>query len=174
MKNILLIFLIISFSYGYSTERKIGDVLQIGIPITAAYSTYYMNDLDGFKYFLKSYLSTVTATHLLKVITQKRRPDSSDYLSFPSGHTSSAFSGASFIHYRYGFKYSIPFYLLASFTGYSRVQSKKHYTEDVVAGAGLAILNSWYFTSPYSKKYSLRINYNQNLKIININFIKLF
>ena len=39
----------ISISYGYSTERKIGDILQLALPVTALSSTYYMNDFDGFK-----------------------------------------------------------------------------------------------------------------------------
>ena len=133
-----------------------------------------MDDLDGFKYFMKSYISTISMTYLLKVSTQKPRPDGTNNLSFPSGHTSSAFSGASFVHFRYGFKYSIPLYIFASFTGYSRIESKKHYVEDVVAGAGLAILSSWYFTSPYSKKDLINFNYNLNTKMVNLNFIKLF
>ena len=164
----------ISISYGYSTERKIGDILQLALPVTALTSTYYMNDFDGFKSFVKSYFTTVSMTYLLKEGVHKRRPDGSDYLSFPSGHTSSAFAGASFIHFRYGLKYSIPLYLLASFTGYSRVESKKHYTEDVIAGAGLAIFSSWYFTTSYSKKYSLNVNYDLNTKIVYLNLLKLF
>jgi len=171
-KSIIIYFL--SFLTAYSTERKIGDVLQIGLPLTAISSTYYMKDMDGLKSFLKSYIVTAGTTHLLKIATHKRRPDGTDYLSFPSGHTSAAFTGASFVHFRYGFKYSIPLYFLASFTGYSRVESNKHYVEDVIAGAGLAILSSWYFTLPYSKKYSFHLNYNQNTKMIKLNFVKLF
>ena len=177
MKKIYFCLLIISFlsaSYKYSIERKIGDILQLGLPATALASTYYMNDIDGFKSFSKSYFTTISITYLLKEGTHKRRPDGSDYLSFPSGHTSSAFSGASFIHFRYGFKYSIPLYLLASFTGYSRIESKKHYIEDVIAGAGLAILSSWYFTKPYSKKYSFKCNYELKTRTVSLNFRKLF
>tara|TARA_B100001750_G_C15307386_1_gene495407 strand:+ start:162 stop:698 length:537 start_codon:yes stop_codon:yes gene_type:complete len=174
IQKIFIIIYFISFLTAYSTERKIGDVLQVALPLTAISSTYYMKDMDGFKSFLKSYMITAGSTYLLKITTHKRRPDGSNYLSFPSGHTSAAFAGASFVHFRYGFKYSIPLYFLASFTGYSRVESKKHYVEDVVAGAGLAILSSWYFTSPYSKKYSFNLNYNQNTKMIKFNFVKLF
>ena len=177
MNRLLILFIsiyFISISYGYSIERKAGDVLQLGLPIAALSSTYYMNDYNGFKSFMKSYLATITMTYLIKKGTHKLRPDGSDYLSFPSGHTSSAFSGASFVHFRYGFNYSIPLYLLASFTGYSRVKSKKHYIEDVAFGAGLAILSSWYFTSPYSKKYSVNLNYNQNTKTVRLFFSKLF
>ena len=174
MYKILISILFISTILPYSDARKAGDILQMALPIAAISSTYYMDDSDGFKSFLKSYTITAASTYLLKITTHKLRPDGSDYLSFPSGHTSSAFAGASFVHFRYGFKYSIPLYLLASFTGYSRVESNKHYTEDVITGAGLAILSSWYFTSPYSKEYSFYLNYDKNIKIIKLNFVKFF
>ena len=160
--------------FGYSIERRIGDVIQVAMPLTAISSTYYMNDMNGLKSFLKSYIVTTSITHILKHTTQKLRPDGTDYLSFPSGHTSSAFAGASFIHFRYGLKYSIPLYFLASFTGYSRVYANKHYIEDVVIGASLAMLSSWYFTTPYNKKYSFNVSYNQLNKMIIINLYKLF
>ena len=164
----------ISLLIPYSTERKIGDVLQIGLPLAAISSTYYMDDMDGFKSFLKSYIFTASSTYILKITTQRTRPDGSNNLSFPSGHTSAAFAGASFIDFRYETKYAIPLYLLAAFTGYSRIESKKHYFEDVLAGAGLAIFSSWYFTTPYSKKHSLYLDYDKNLKIVKLNFYKKF
>jgi len=168
-----IIFYFISSAFGYSPERKAGDIIQIALPITAISSTYYMNDTGGTKQFLKSYFTTSLFTYLLKVTTHKLRPDKSDNMSFPSGHTSSSFSGASFIHFRYGFKYSIPLYFLASFTGYSRVYAKKHYIKDVIAGAGLAIFSSWYFTSKYNKKYSFNLYYNPNSRTVGINIYKL-
>ena len=171
--NILFIIYLISTLYGYSTARKVGDVMQLALPITALSSTYYMNDTNGTKSFLKSYFTTISMTYVIKEISQKPRPDGSDYLSFPSGHTSSAFAGASFIHFRYGFKYSIPLYLLASFTGYSRVESKKHYVEDVLAGAGLAILSSWYFTPSYNKDI-VSLGYNPKTNTLQFNLIKIF
>ena len=181
-KKLNILLFIIYFTgilHGYSTERKIGDVMQLALPITALTTTYCIEGMEdyvlpeGTQSFLKSYFTTISMTYLIKEITQKRRPDGSDYLSFPSGHTSSAFAGASFIHFRYGLKYSIPLYLLASFTGYSRIESKKHYIEDVVAGAGLAIFNSWYFTSPYNKKHSFNLNYDLDTKTIYFNLIKI-
>ena len=131
-----------------------------------------MDDMDGTKNFLKSYIATSATTYLLKITTHRLSPDGSDYMSFPSGHTSSAFAGASFIHFRYGFQYSIPMYLLASFTGYSRIYAKKHYIEDVIVGAGIAIFNSWYFTSRYNKDYSFSLYYNPINKMVGINIVK--
>ncbi len=65
--------------------------------------------------------------------------------SFPSGHTASAFMGAAFIHFHFGFYWSVIPYLLAALTGYSRIQAKNAWLRDVVAGAGLAIAISYFF-----------------------------
>ena len=113
-------------------------------------------------------------SQLSKYIDDSHCSHGHELQSFPSGHTSAAFSGASFIHFRYGLKYGIPLYCLASFTGYSRIHANKHHIEDVMAGAGIAILSSWYFTSPYSKNYSFNLYYNQTHKMIRVNIYKTF
>ena len=129
-----------------SQIRKAGDVLQIALPATALCMTYAYDDIDGRNSFYKSFFATSATTLLLKRITNKKRPDNTDNYSFPSGHTSAAFSGASFIFDRYGLTYGIPSYIAAAFVGYSRVHSKKHYWEDVIAGASLAIMNNYIFS----------------------------
>ncbi|WP_339813878.1 phosphatase PAP2 family protein [Zunongwangia profunda] len=69
----------------------------------------------------------------------KQRPDRSNDNSFPSGHTSTVFHSAGYIHRRYGFKNSIPAYALAGFTAASRIDSKKHDILDVIAGAAIGL-----------------------------------
>ena len=165
--QLIIIIYTISFVFGYSLERKVGDVLQIALPITAISSTYYMNDTEGFKSFLKSYIFTISTTHLLKQTTHKLRPDGSNYLSFPSGHTSSAFAGAMFIQNRYGYKFGIPSLLLASFVGFSRVDAKKHYWEDVVAGATISIVSAYLFVNQKNEQ-RLELSYSPYLKQINL------
>jgi len=93
-------------------------------------------------------LTNAGLTYGLKLITDKERPNGDKY-SFPSGHTSISFQSAAFMHKRYGFKKSIPLYAAASFVGYSRVESDNHYVEDVIAGAAIGIVSSFYFTEPY-------------------------
>jgi len=128
--------------------EKAGDVLQILIPSIAYGSTFYLDDSEGRIQFYKSFATTVVVTHGLKYTIDKKRPNGSSK-SFPSGHTSAAFQGASFIHRRYGLKYAVPAYIGASFVGYSRVESDNHYVEDVLAGAAIGIVSSFYFTTPY-------------------------
>jgi membrane-associated phospholipid phosphatase len=121
-----------------------GSVLQIALPLTALTATYTLDDPEGRKALLTSYGSTFALTHILKRSVDKPRPDGSGSLSFPSGHVSSAFSGASFLAKRYGWDIGIPAYLSASFVGYSRVHAEKQDWWDVAAGAALAIgINEW-------------------------------
>ena len=132
-----------------STNTEItGDILQIIIPSVAYGTTFYLDDDTGREQFYKSFASTVLITHGLKNIINKKRPNGSDK-SFPSGHTSAAFQGASFIHERYGLKYAILPYVGAAYVGYSRVESDNHYIEDVLAGAAIGIVSNLYFTTPY-------------------------
>jgi membrane-associated phospholipid phosphatase len=79
-------------------------------------------------------------TSILKYSAQRTRPDGSNNLSFPSGHTSSAFSLAAVANRHYGWKVGVPTYVLASGIGLSRIEKDKHYLSDVLAGATLGII----------------------------------
>ncbi len=116
-----------------------GDALQILIPSAAFASTLVVDDMQGTGQFFLSFGATVAATHFLKWVVDKERPHGGGSDAFPSGHTSAAFQGAAFIHFRYGFKYAVPAYVGATYVAYSRVYGDKHYVEDVIAGAALAI-----------------------------------
>lgn len=130
--------------------RKAGDILQILIPAVGFGSTlFYEEGYDGSIQFVKALAASQVTTEVLKRVTHKQRPDGSGYKSFPSGHATKSFMGASFIHKRYGWKYSIPAYIGATYVGYSRVHADKHYVEDVLAGAAIGIISSFYFTEPY-------------------------
>ena len=65
----------------------------------------------------------------------RTRPDGSNRLSFPSGHSSSMFAVAAVIDYHYGLPGTIAGYAVASFVAVSRLDRSKHYLSDVVAGA---------------------------------------
>lgn len=81
----------------------------------------------------------------LKHTVNEQRPDKSNHLSFPSGHTANAFSTAQFMFREYqdsNFWLSLAGYPLAAFTGVYRVINNKHWVGDVVAGAGIGILST--------------------------------
>lgn len=130
------------------TIETTGDVLQVLIPGVAYGTTFYLDDREGRSQFYQSFATNLAVTYALKLSVDKERPNGSS-MSFPSGHTSAAFQGAAFIHRRYGWRYAAPAYLGASFVGYSRVESDNHYVEDVVAGAAIGVLSSFYFATPY-------------------------
>jgi len=128
--------------------KKIGDALLVLISSTAYGTTLYLDDKEGQKEFYKSFTTNAGITYGLKYGVNRKRPNGEDY-SFPSGHTSTTFQGATFVHKRYGLKYAIPLYLEATFVGYSRVHADKHYLSDVLAGAVIGGLSSFYFTTDY-------------------------
>ncbi|MGH7738827.1 MAG: phosphatase PAP2 family protein [bacterium] len=84
-------------------------------------------------------LATVLVTGL-KYTFRRERPDGSNNLSFPSGHTITAFCVAPVIEKYGGDELGIPAYALAALTGLSRVEGKHHYLSDVLVGATLGIL----------------------------------
>ena len=78
----------------------------------------------------------------LKYTIKEERPDQSDDLSFPSGHTSIAFTNAAILYYEYkdsNVWYASSGFLFATATGILRIANNRHYTSDVLAGAGIGL-----------------------------------
>ena len=95
--------------------------------------------------YLTSQLISTSFVVPLKYIVREERPDKSDHLSFPSGHTSTAFSSAQFMFREYqdtNILLSLSGYPFALFTGIYRSVNNKHWVGDVVAGAGFGILST--------------------------------
>lgn len=76
----------------------------------------------------------------LKFATRRERPDGSSNLSFPSGHTSTAFAWATIANHYYGPRAGIPAYVAAGLIGVSRLERNAHRVSDVVAGAALGLI----------------------------------
>ncbi len=80
-----------------------------------------------------------------KYYSHELRPDNSNYLSFPSGHTSAAFASAELIRVEYQNTQpwlGVTGYLMAVTTGYLRMYNNKHWFSDVITGAGLGIAST--------------------------------
>ena len=83
-----------------------------------------------------------TVVFATKNIAKEERPDQSDNLSFPSGHTATSFTNASLLYYEYkdsNLWYASSGFLFATATGILRIANNKHYTSDVLAGAGIGL-----------------------------------
>ena len=131
-----------------------GDLTQIMVPVYAFGMTINEQGWEGAKRFAYSFGAMQLSVIGLKKVVKEQRPDGSGNNSFPSGHTAGAFSGATFIHKRYGLKRAVVPYLLAGFTGYSRIYAEKHYWHDVIAGAALSGFFTWVLVDKYDFQVS--------------------
>jgi len=147
---VLLVTVYCPNAWASDPVQTAGDVLQVALPSAAVLATIGYRDATGAGQFAISYAVTMGATMVLKRAINETRPNGGE-LSFPSGHTSSSFASAEFMRRRYGWKWGAPFYALAAFVGYSRVESRYHYTRDVVGGAAIGIASSFIFTKPRKK-----------------------
>ena len=94
---------------------------------------------------LKSEAIMLSSVYIVKTLTRVQRPDGSDNLSFPSGHTAQAFLAASIVHTEFRDKsqwYGIGAYTLATSVAAFRMINDKHWESDVIAGAGFGILSA--------------------------------
>ena len=145
---ILTIVLIIypGLIYGKTKIEFSGDVIQILLP--AAYFTYsFLSEGRDVENFYYAFGSTMAITHILKITVPDKRPDGSNDNSYISGHTSAAFSGATLLYQKFGWKIGIPALAAASYVGWSRIESKKHYFDDVARGAIVGTLTTILFAS---------------------------
>ena len=164
---LILFYLVFSFNLfsQKSNFEKAGDIIQITLPATAFTSQLFLDKKDSEAItFVKSMGASFIVTHTIKRVVNKERPNGGDF-SFPSGHTSAAFTGAAFIDYKYGLKYGLPAYIFAAFVGWSRVYAKKHDYIDVLGGIIVGVGCVELFTSK-TKNYSLNFSYNSQPNIV--------
>lgn len=114
-----------------------GNILKYAMPIGAAGIAISKEDEDGLLEMGVSYIGAMGTAYGLSSVIRERRPDRSDRRSFPSDSATSAFAAAAFLDKRYGWRYGLPAYALASFVAYSRVEADKHHWQDVAAGAAI-------------------------------------
>ncbi len=83
-----------------------------------------------------------STVYVMKHGFKEARPDQSNDLSFPSGHTATAFTNAALLFYEFkdsNIWYASSGFLFASATGILRIANNKHYTADVLTGAGIGM-----------------------------------
>jgi len=124
--------------------NQFGSTLAAGTPfLIYGYSKYAKNrrlEILSRRAFFASLIAVSTVLPI-KAITGRERPDKSDKMSFPSGHTALSFAvfgtyAESFNDYRRYILYSIPI-----FVGFSRIYKNHHYFSDVVTGGFLGYLS---------------------------------
>jgi membrane-associated phospholipid phosphatase len=86
----------------------------------------------------KSFLLGGALSGLIKLSVDRRRP-LGGHLSFPSGHTTSAFATVPVLAQHLGWYGALPALGLATATALGRLEDKRHYVSDVVFGAALGL-----------------------------------
>ncbi len=87
----------------------------------------------------RAFAYSALVTGVLKYSIDRPRP-SGGPLSFPSGHTTSAFSTVPVIWRHLGWRGGVPASALASLTALGRMEENRHYLSDVIAGAAIGYL----------------------------------
>ena len=135
----------------YNFHSEIDNYTQFsGIALTAGLK---MAGVEGrsswprlFASSLASYGVMAAFVNGIKYTASELRPDGSTRNSWPSGHTATAFVGATILHKEYGLTrspwYSIGGYTVATATGVMRVLNNRHWISDVLSGAGIGILST--------------------------------
>ncbi len=162
------LFMIITHAATASTIGDIGDFISFKVlPVysfgatvyNSDWETWYDYDWRGLRDLVAANLVKTAVTDGLKDRVHEMRPNKMGLDSFPSGHTANAFTNAAFVHRRYGINQAIIPYALAGFVGFSRVESRWHYTHDVLAGAAIGFLSGWFFAD---KKVQVGVSADTN------------
>jgi membrane-associated phospholipid phosphatase len=119
--------------------ESLGTNIAIAMPVAAVGIAAYKRDWKGVVYLGLDTVATVGAAFALKQIIKERRPDGSDFKSFPSDTTALSAASSSFLWARYGWEYGLPATLVTGFVAFSRVDGDKHHWYDVAASEVLSI-----------------------------------
>lgn len=131
-----------------------GDVARYAIPAGAVLLSTLKDDTEGLGQLLVSGGVTLGLTYGLKHAVNARRPDGGTH-SFPSGHAAFAFTGAAYIHERYGWQWGLPATLAAGAVAWSRVDARRHYWRDVLASAAIAHASAFFLVDHKDDRVTL-------------------
>jgi hypothetical protein len=87
---------------------------------------------------IRGQVLTGLVTQGLKVVVGRSRPSGGNY-SFPSGHSSAAFTSAAILHGHFGWRIGVPVYAISGFIAWARFRDNSHWVSDVVFGSAIGI-----------------------------------
>lgn len=117
---------------------KIGSVLGSGYPGVAIGVAQLLWDQPNGLITSRAILFTAASHFTIATIAGRERPNNGPR-SFPSGHTSTAFTIAGALAYEYGWWVGVPALATATFIGASRMADNAHWFSDTIAAAGLGL-----------------------------------
>ena len=144
-------------------KTHVDDYMQYA-PILAGYGCLALGSKqDAWLYTKEILLNEIimtTSVYSVKHLSKVRSIVDGSYNAFPSGHTAQAFSAATLFNDNFAKgKLWLQCLSYSSATvGVLRVLNERHWTSDVIAGAGFGILSAkiseWIVTSHHKKKLS--------------------
>ncbi len=137
--------------------EKSTDVLALVPAAAGLTASLVMKDWKGTKQLALSGVTAVAVNYALELSIRKQRPDGTGNHAFPSTHAMAAFTGATFLQQRYGWKYGLPAYIVSGYVAFGRVYGKKHDVWDVLAGAAIGAGCSFIYTRKFAKDTSLSL-----------------
>lgn len=115
-----------------------------------------------------SWVVSAGVAYTLKHSIHEWRPDNSDNRSFPSGHTTFAFAGATVLHKEFGHLspwISVAGYGVATLTAVDRVFRDRHHWYDACAGAAIGFLSTeltYYVTDRLFPRHNVSLAFMGN------------
>lgn len=137
--------------------KRSTDIVALALPAAALIGTLCARDWQGLLQGVETAAVTAAATYALKYACREKRPDGSDFHSFPSGHTAVSFATATYLTRRYGWQYGVPAYVLGTYVAWGRCFSRQHYVWDCLVGAAIGAGSALIFTTPFAKKHNLQL-----------------
>ena len=148
ISTLILLLFLMSAAQAQFVEKST-TILCLAPSATAAVNTIARHDRKGLLQLALSSASCIAVNYGLEAAITKERPDGTGNHAFPSTHTAAAFNGATFMTMRYGWKWGVPAYAVASYVGWGRIYSDRHDIWDVLGGAALGAGTALIFTRPY-------------------------
>lgn len=134
-----------------STQKGDSAAVALGVAASGLAIGEWIGGDDGhaFEVLLESFVVVDGVTEILKHTFPRQRPDGSGNDSFPSGHTSFAFTMATFLGRRIddlgdGWYTGLGYlaYIPAAYVGIDRSEANRHWPSDVAVGALLGFVLS--------------------------------
>jgi membrane-associated phospholipid phosphatase len=124
-------------------DRYIADFWFLPVSAAGALAEGFEQDryYEPLRHMLAAHAMNLGFTYALKWGIGRIRPDGTP-LSFPSGHTSIAFTTATLMYNWHGPLAGIPMYSFAVLTALSRISDKQHWPTDVLFGAILGTVTT--------------------------------
>lgn len=133
------------------------DVLCVAPAVAGLCVAICNEDKKGAKELGLSVATGLVASYAIGACVKKESPDGEASHAFPSQHSTLAFTGATFLTKRYGWKWGVPAYAVATYVAWGRTNAKKHDWWDVAAGAALGAGSALIYTRKFSRGVDVSI-----------------